>query len=143
MFKKLHSNREPGVTVYSEVKREFGVYFGKAATGSRHMIERFPKLIFGLMITLMLFSLVLSFTVFRHPEPAKAGKPPKPGAFGTVQGDFNRILETGEALKKIISLKKEVDSISSQPRLTKQDSVRLSEALDQLAEINNRLKPSK
>ena len=69
MFKKIHSNRRPEVTVLSEIKNEFGVYFRRLETAIRSRADRHPELLFRLMIILMAVSLLLSFTVFRFDAP--------------------------------------------------------------------------
>jgi len=81
-------------------------------------------------------SLVLSFTVFRHPEKVVAEKKK---AVNPVGEGFDRILRASEQLRQTIALKRLVDSISSKKTLTAKDSTALDSALDRLREIS---KPS-
>jgi hypothetical protein len=135
MFKKIHSNRNPEDTVYSELKKEFTVYFVKAGTIGRHIIGRYPKFIFGAMIFLMLVSIALTLSVFRKPQPVAVKQPPKT-TLKPLNDGFSEILRVGSALKETISLKKQVDSISAKKTLNKTDSVTLVADLDRLQQIN-------
>jgi len=141
MFKKLHSNRDPRDTVFSEIKKEFGDYFGKAEVHSKTFLERYPKFLFGAMIILIIVSITLSFTVFRNKEKVAVPKQVTPNNVKPVNDGFDQILRTGSALRQTISLKKEVDSITSKTSLTKADSIRLEKDLDKLQQINKQIQP--
>lgn len=143
MFKKLHSNRDPQVTVYSELKKEFGVYFGKAGNCFKGIIDHNPKFLYAAMVVLLLSSIGLSFTIFRHNDPVAKVNPQPSKPVPTINDGFDRILETGAALKQAIALKKMVDSITHKNMLTKQDSTELENALDKLQQINNHFKNTK
>ena len=148
MFRKLHSNRDPRDTLLSEVKKEFGAHFEKAGHRFRGFTSRYPKILFGAMVTLMLISVGLSLTVFRYRPPAvrhvSAGagikKPPK-SSLSPVTDGFGQILRIGDEIKETIALKTIVDSLSSKKSLTQQDSITLEKALDRLQQIKQQLKP--
>lgn len=149
MFRKIHSNRDPRDTVYTELKKEFAVYFGKAGSCGREFTERFPKILFGAMIFCIVVSIALSFTVFRKPAPVKPAQPPaelkKPPktSLSPLSDGFSEILRTGSALKETIGLKKEVDSITAQKTFSKADSTVLLKDLDNLQQINKHFRQIK
>jgi hypothetical protein len=148
MFRKLHSNRDPRDTLFSEVKKEFGTHFQKAGEGFRAFTGRYPKILFGAMVTLMLVSVGLSLTVFRYRPPAVKHvavgtgikKPPK-SSLSPVTDGFGQILRIGDEIKETIALKKIVDSLTTKKSLTQQDSITLEKALDRLQIIKQQLKP--
>jgi hypothetical protein len=136
MLKKIHSNRNPKDTLYSEIFKEFNAYFTRAGNLIRRFLGSYPRFFFGLMIVLLLASAILSFTIFRHPDKTS---PVKKKAINPVGDGFDRILRASEQIHQTIVLKRIVDSISGKTVLTSQDSVTLDSALDRLREIN---KPS-
>jgi|GEM_PF-487902 len=143
MFKRIHSNRDPNDTLFSEIKKEFGAYFGKAESCSKVIMERHAKVIFMFMVGILIISIALSFTVFRHPDVPpksfiKANVPLATSTQPAVLSDgFSRIMQVGSALREMITLKKRVDSITSKKALTRQDSIILEKDLDRLQQINN------
>jgi len=159
MFKNLRSNRDPRDTLYREIKKEFGAHFTTAGGRFRNFSSRYPKFLFGAMVTAMLVSLGLSFTVFRPKPPAAksssavtkntgrkglAGikKMPESSLYPVTNG-FDRILALGAAIKETVALKKLADSLIAKKTLTGQDSVTLGKTLDRLQQINNELKTSR
>lgn len=134
MWKKIHSNRDPRDTLYSEIRKEFGTYFFIAGNFSKRLLNAHPKIFLGLMIALMLASAALSFTVFRHPEP-KATHVEKP-ANPLVNG-FSNILQTAAKIKEGLRLKKLIDSLSAKKQLSSADSASLENALDSLQQIQH------
>jgi len=134
MWRKIHSNRDPRDTLYSEIRKEFGTYFFIAGNFSKRLLNAHPKKFLGLMIALMLASAVLSFTVFRHPEP-KATHLEKPA--NPVGDGFSKILQTAAKIKEGLRLKKLIDSLSAKKQLTSADSALLENALDSLQQIQH------
>jgi hypothetical protein len=140
MFKKIRSNRDPEHTVYRELKKEFGVYFGKADNCLNSILTRYPKHAFALMVILMTVSIGLSFTVFRNKEKAAPrAVHNSQSLFAPANDGFNRILETGAALKQTIGLKKQIDSLTAKSSLDHADSAALEKALDRLQQLNKNL----
>lgn len=134
MWRKMHSNRDPRDTLYSEIRKEFGGYFtatGNALTG---LLNAYPKIFLVLMIFLMIISGALSFTVFRHPDTkaTTAAKPVNP-----VSDGFSNILQTASRIKDGLHLKKVIDSLSTKKQLSAADSSALERALDSLQQIQN------
>jgi hypothetical protein len=139
MFKKIHSDRDPQDTVYSELKKEFAVYFIKANSAGKRITESYPNFLFGAMVLLMVASLVLSFTVFRVTDAPVAEKAVHKATPSPINSGFDQILLTGAALKETIQLKRQVDSLTAKKELSLPDSVALEKDLDRLKQINNHL----
>lgn len=142
MFRKIHSNREPGATLYSEIRKEFGSYFGKISEGAKALLQTHPWKAFYAMLFLMLLSLGLSFTVFRQPTPKQritanpaSSHSKRPG----LDDGFSRILATGAALQQTLHLKTEVESLLDKGRLSSADSLALEKALDSLQQIHHHI----
>ena len=137
MFRKLHSNRDPTKTVFSELKNEFGVYFNRAEAGSKVWLERHSRLVFRLMVVCLVVSIVVAFTVFWKAGVAGNKRVVAPKTQPAVISDgFSRILQVGATLREMITLKKEVDSITAKKQLTNQDSLALEKDLDRLQQLN-------
>lgn len=147
MFRKLHSNRDPRDTLLREIKKEFSVYFSKAESGITNYLKLYPKPAYGTMLVLMLVSVILSFTVFRHQKAApsvvvrsvsqKQNKPPE--LLSPVSGGFGQILRTTATLKQTLELKQQIDTLLNKNLLTSADSIRLATALDQLQHLQHSL----
>jgi hypothetical protein len=139
MFKKIHSNRDPEDTVYRELKKEFSAHFSKADHYLNSILSRYPKQAFALMVALMMVSMGLSLTVFRNKElpPINKSAQSRPRSlFAPANDGFDRILETGAALKQTIGLKRQIDSLTTKGSLTHADSIALEKALDQLQQLS-------
>ena len=140
MWRRIHSNRDPRDTLYRELRKEFASYFDIAGVFSRRVFERWPKFIFSVMVMVMAVSLILTFTLFRHPEPTqpKAVKPvPNPDP---VQDGFGKIMQTAGQIRETISLKHLVDSITAKQQLSATDSLALDSALNRLQQLHKNLK---
>ena len=130
MFRKIHSKRDASDTLYSEIKKEFGGYFSKAGNGTRSFTERYPKLLYGLMVLSIVVSISVVFALRKRPAP-----PPKV-TISPVSDSFSQVLRLSAALKETLVLKKQVDSISRKQTLDKSDSAILLKDLDRLQKIN-------
>jgi len=136
MFRKIHSNRNPQDTILSELKRLFRPYVERWSKSITRKIESHSNLSFVLMILLMVFSLVLSFTVFRNREPVKAKKP----KVNVIGDGFDQISSTAKAIRQTLQLKQEIDSLTAKKTLTKADSDLLDSDLNQLQQLNQYFK---
>jgi len=135
MFKKIHSNRDPRDTLYSELIKEFSVYVDKGNGAFKSLICGYPKFIFGLMIALLAASLILAVALHhKMVPPDKAAKAPKAQP-APVSAGFDNIMAAGNALKQTIRLRRQVDSITGKKTLTKADSLLLLHDLDSLQHI--------
>ncbi|HMI04845.1 MAG TPA: hypothetical protein VK541_20320 [Pedobacter sp.] len=135
MFRKIHSKRDPSHTLFSEIRKEFAVYFNRAWAYLSALLVKYPRQVFVLMVLLMLFSMALSFTVFRHSEkkvtPAEAlGAQRNP-----VEAGISEIMEKTRALREIIAIKKQIEFLIGKGSLTPADSLHLEKAIDRLHQI--------
>ena len=133
MFRKIHSNRDPQVTVFKEIRKEFAPYFDKAQTGFRRMTQHYPRFLFVMMVINITLSAILVTTVCK-----RKGDPPKQKTIQVVSpvaSGFDRIREAGDALRATIRLKHGIDSLTHQKSLSKADSIALMNDLDSLRHI--------
>jgi hypothetical protein len=138
MFRKIHSNRDPGHTLFSELAKELNPYFLGAGQWLRGFAGRYPQILFAVMVLAILVSLALSFTVLRAREPGP-GNPAK-GMLYPVGAGFSQILQAGSELRETLALKRQVDSIAGKKTLSAHDSLVLEKALDRLRQISKPLK---
>lgn len=132
MFKKIHSNRDPKDTVFSELKKELRPYCDTAGIWLKRAAERYPVFLFWMMVINILLSIVLVSTVFRSKKDA----PEKPMVkVSPVNDGFEQLLAAGHRLKTVITLKKQVDSLVHQKPLTRADSAQLLRDLDSLQHL--------
>ena len=136
MWKRIHSNRNPQDTLYSELQKEFGSYFSAAGHRLRTIVSRKPKYAFSLMVILLTGSLVLSFTIFRQRDIRRL--PPAVKASPVSEG-FSELMNTTAKLRETIRLKAAIDRLSAKKQLTSADSARLSQTLDSLALVQQSL----
>jgi len=140
MLKKLRSNRDPGDTVFTELRREFKPQINYVAEGFKKKVDTYPRLVFWLMVINITLSAVLSFTVFRHPSDPP-GKPVKITA--PVSDGFGQIMQASQAISEMLRLKKAIDSLSAKKQLDRNDSLALENALDRFQQLNKQLNPKK
>jgi hypothetical protein len=110
-------------------------------------MQRYPWAVFSAMIVLLVFSGLLSFTVFRNSGSGSASGTAAPGqkrsqvkSHHPLDEGFSRILETGEALKQTLGLKRKVEGLLAKGRLSPTDSVVLDGALDSLRLLQGQLR---
>ena len=142
MFRKIHSNRDPRDTVYTELKKEFNPYVSKAGEGLKAATSRYPKFLFWMMVVNIVLSAALSFTVFRHKDVARQLKKP-PNAISPVSNGFDRIMQTASTIREMTLLKKQIDSLSGKEQLNSKDSLVLEKALDRFQQINHQFNSRK
>ncbi len=140
MFRKITSNRDPGKTLGSELKKEFGIYFEHAGKRSRQLMEKYPRQVFCLMVISILLSVVLAFTVMREQQKAiiKVKPSPQNAASGFVQ-----IISTAGALQALWATQQQVDLLLKKDTLTHADSLTLNRALMQMESLRALLKKSR
>ncbi|MDP9079970.1 MAG: hypothetical protein M3O71_21295 [Bacteroidota bacterium] len=139
MFRKLHSNRDPGDTILTEIRTTFAPYFERCSKTITQILKQKPKTVFAAMITLLFFSAGMSFTVLRNKEPAEKIKISV--KVNTVNDGFTQILSASAGIKQCLALKHQIDSLSAKKTLTKQDSEVLLSDLDKLRQLNKPLPP--
>ena len=135
MFKRIHSNRQPGITLGSELKKEFAQLWSSYNAAFLAFLQRRPKLVFGCMILLMLSSMILSFYVLR-PAPNLKGKQ-QISAGRPIGNGFSEILRHGDALRQTIAIKQEIEQMLAKDSLSGADSLRMSLAIDQLKRLSD------
>lgn len=136
MWKRIHSNRDPRDTLYSEIHKEFGNYFTTAGNFGKRFTRAYPRFFFGCMLFIMAASMVLSFTVFRQPENKQAITVNK---VNPVQDGFDQIMQATGNIRETMRLKKLVDSLTAKRQLSGEDSTLLDSALDRLSTIHQKL----
>ena len=135
MWRKIHSNRDPRDTLYSEIRKEFRPGIDKLAGFTRALLSGHPRLAFSAMLIMIIGSAVLSFTVFRHREkPATVMLTPQPAV---VSDGFSRIMHATEKLTETIKLKRVVDSLTSKRQLSATDSLVLDSVLNRLQQVHH------
>jgi hypothetical protein len=137
MWKRIHSNRDPRDTLYSEIHKEFGSYFAIAGNAARRLAGAYPKFILGCMIFLMVSSFVLSFTVFHKPAKVQT---PVVKEVNPVEDGFSQILQATGNIRESMKLKTLVDSLTAKRQLSPEDSTLLDSALNRLSIIHHSLK---
>ena len=137
MFRKIHSNRDPRDTLISELNKEFNTYFLAAGRFFKSILQRYPRICYGCMVTLLAGSVLVSLTFFRHRVPPKAPVIARPSP---AQDGLSQIIRAGEKLKLTLQLKRLVDSLSERKTLTARDSLLLDSALDRLQSIQKTIK---
>jgi hypothetical protein len=133
MFRKIHSNRDPRDTLYSELKKEFSVYAEKGNKLGTWLAVRYPRFLFSLMAFLLLVSAVLAIVL--HPKLVPPEKVIAKPRTEVVSSGFDHILAAGTALGQTIRLRRQVDSITAKKVLTRTDSLLLVHDLDSLQHI--------
>jgi hypothetical protein len=137
MWRRIHSNRDPRNTLWSEVSKEYNFYFSCISTIVQRLFAAHPKAFFGFMVVSMMVSLALSFTLFRSREADHKSPESK---VNLVQDSFTQIMQTTENLRETLRLKGIVDSLSSKKVLNVHDSTLLDNTLDRLSNIHKTLK---
>lgn len=130
MWKRIHSNRDPRDTLYSELRKEFSTYFNRGGAVLNQALGQYPKFFFGVMVLAMAVSLVLSFTLFRDRETVAVDTPRH--QVNPVQDGFSQIMEATDRIRESLRLKQQVDSISAKKQLSTADSLFLVSALTRL-----------
>ncbi|MCC8407705.1 hypothetical protein LJ707_02110 [Mucilaginibacter sp. UR6-1] len=133
MWRKIHSDRDPRDTLYSELRKEFRPWFEKLTGACRSLLSRNPKAAYSGMLILLLLSAAISFTVFRHPDTSGTKQPAKAPA--VFSDGFSQIMATAGKLRETIRLKKTVDSLTSGKQLNAADSLLLDSVLSRLQQI--------
>lgn len=129
MLKRIHSDRDPRDTLYSELKKEFGTYFQAGRNTAQAIFRRRPRFFFGCMIFLMLASMILSFPVLRDNEKPQQMAVKHPYI---APGGLGRILEATGQIREHLALRKLVDSLSAKKALSSADSALLDSALNRV-----------
>ncbi|MGN7986512.1 MULTISPECIES: hypothetical protein [Pedobacter] len=141
MFRKIRSNRDPGITVSAELYQEFRPYLTLIRRKTVRFLRAHPRLVFTLMVALIIFSLLFSFGLFSSDNKldAKAnnlhsqhgsGKNPQ-----SIDDGLSKISSTGAKLRKTVEIKKQVDSVLERAELNNMDTLFLEAKLEELKRL--------
>ncbi len=135
MYRKTHFKPRPNL--YLEIRKEFGAYFSFLHVFWKNISARYPRQIFVVMLASILLSSVLAFTVMRVKN---AGPMPSlSGSDAEVTQGFGQILESGQALKKVLDLQSQINTVLHKDSLTAADSIVVKNAIRQLETIHHQL----
>lgn len=130
MFKRIHS-KENRPSLWLELKKEFGRYFESAGNRIEKCLIKYPKAIFAAMLSVMLLSGVLAFTVMRYKEVKRNP---------VLNSNFGSVIRTGEALNDVLELQSQISIILQKDSLTTSDTLILKQAFKQLESIQSKIK---
>lgn len=135
MYRKTHF--KPDKALWSEISKEFAIYFARFGNRIRHICEKYPKHIFFIMLGTMLISGILAFTVMRvkKDEPAQF----LAGTSAPITQGLGQILGAGQALNKVLDLQNQINIVLQKDTLTGADSLIVKDAIDQLEKIHRQL----
>ncbi len=134
MYRKTHSKPK---ALLNEISKEFAVYLSSLGSHIRRICERYPKLIFSVMVGAILVSGTLAFTVMRvkREEPLTLLSE---SSVPITQG-LGEILGAGQALKEVLDLQNQINTVLRKDTLAPGDSLMVREAIRQLEKINRQL----
>lgn len=138
MFRKIHS-KERDSTLFQELKNEFGPQFKSADLGVRAFMDRHAKTIFCSMILLILISFFLTFFVLKtdSTNPKENLKKELSAFPGGLGGELSALQNLSSKALQIAELKAEIERIISQDSISKEDSIYLEKAIEQLQYFTN------
>lgn len=139
MFRKIHSNKDPGATIGTELKKEFGRYFRRAAIHCRRLLGKYPIPFFAGMVISILLSGILAFTIMRVDKPQALPALPRLPASG-AGGGMGNMLEAYNALKEAAALQSRIEAIARKDTLDTADSTEVMDALLRIDAIHKQLK---
>jgi hypothetical protein len=135
MYRKTHFKPRPNL--YLELRKEFGAYFLRLQALWKNISTKYPRQIFIVMLASILFSGVLAFTIMRVKETRPLPSVSSSGA-GVTQG-FGQILDAGQALRKVLDLQNQINTVLHKDSLTAADSLLVKSAIRQLETIHHEL----
>lgn len=138
MFRKITSNREPGKTLGSELKKEFGVYFGQAGQKGRQLMEKYPRQAFIIMVVSIIVSGILAFTVMRSRKATSVA--PKAAYPQHAVSGIGQIMSTASALQSLWGIQQQINGLLKKDTLTHADSLTLNHALEQMDSLQISIK---
>ena len=141
MFRKIPSS-ERNTTVFRELKKEFSPHVAAVDTKAKVFMDRHAKIIFCVMILLIVVSFILTFFVLKPEETNQTENLKEeliafPEGFG---GEFSALQDLSSRAMKMAELKTEIERIISKESISKEDSVFLEKAIEQLQYFNNKSK---
>lgn len=138
MSRKTTSEPDNQVTLFSELRKEFTVYFTRFSHGGSRFIGRYPRQVFTAMLVCMITSAVLAFSVMRQ-QKVSVRLETGSAASGVTTG-LGQILGTSAALREILELQNRISTILKKDTLDQTDSLVLRQAFQRLESIHQQLK---
>ncbi|WP_316777904.1 hypothetical protein [Pedobacter antarcticus] len=135
MYRKTHFKPRPNL--YLELRKEFGAYFFRLQALWKNISTKYPRQIFVVMLTGILFSGVLAFTIMRVKETRPLPSISETGA--DVSQGFGQIVDAGQALRKVLDLQNQINTVLHKDSLTAADSLLVKNAIRQLETIHHEL----
>ncbi|MEJ5962913.1 hypothetical protein [Pedobacter immunditicola] len=135
MYRKTHFKPRPDL--FQELRKEFSTYFFRLSALWKRASAKYPWQIFILMLASILLSGVLAFTVMRvqKAEPL----PSLSSSSADVTQGFGQIIGAGQALKKVLDLQNQINTVLHKDSLTAIDSLLVKNAIRQLEIIHHEL----
>jgi len=105
------------------------------------LLKAYPKQVFVLMVTLVVFSVLFSFGIFPLKNKKEStsdtlrGKKESQNPSYSVGDGLSKISTTGAKLRKTLEIRKQVDSVLEREKLNSDDSVFLEAKLEELREL--------
>jgi len=142
MFRKIRSNSAPDRKVSVELYHEFRPYLILLRRRMVRLLKAYPRQLFGLMVTMVAFSALLSFGFFPFMNKKEStsvtlhGKKRSQNPSYSVGDGLSKISTTSAKLRKTLEIRKQVDSVLSRGTLCKADSVFLESKLEELRKLH-------
>ncbi|RYE26952.1 MAG: hypothetical protein EOP45_02785 [Sphingobacteriaceae bacterium] len=141
MFKKINSSKETRPNFFKELKNEFGGQSENIILKFKQLCEKHPKEIFIGMVTIIVISAILSFTVIMpmekkrleeemHTSEIVARKKNLEVARPLPGNNLGEVVDGIGKMKSLIMIRRQVDAILTKKKLSAQDSNILRGLLD-------------
>lgn len=138
MYRKIRSN--PPTNLWQELKKEFEKYFVRLECFCKRISGKYPHQLFALMLVCMLFSGIMAFTALRIKKAPSLPSLPASGNIPITHG-FEQIMQSGQALKEVLELQNQINTVLHKDSLGPADSLLLKNAIRRLEIINHQLNP--
>lgn len=135
MFRKTHSN--PKKAVFTEISKEFSIYFVRLDDLVRNVCKKYPRLVFCSMLCCIVASGILAFTVMRIKNVQPLSVPTT--TITPFTDGFGQIIDAGQSLKKVLNLQNKINVILHKDSLTAGDSLAVENAINELQILNRQL----
>ena len=140
MFRKIHSKADkPSLVI--ELRKEFGAYIERLELVSYKLLRKYPRQVFYAMVVLIFISGILAFSVMRQSPPGSSIYSSK--IKSSASTSVGTLLQTGTALKEVLELQHQIQSILQKDSLSSADTLMLQRAFRRMDAINTQLTPKK
>lgn len=136
MFRKIHSNRNPQDTLFTELRKTFAVYFNRVDLWFRNICLSYPRHVYSAMVVMLIFSIILSFTVFPGKPAVEQKPPPLKTISAELPGGFGQITQKALALQESMQIQQQIESLIARDSLSAQDSISLEKMVGRLQQLS-------